>query len=65
MLIFTDFIAFKSTVVFSNVTGIIFGLESIRQVFIWLEINKLNIQSEYRKIGSFNQCVLVSHAHEY
>ena len=30
--IFTDFIAFK--VVFSDVTGIIFSLGSIRQVFI-------------------------------
>ena len=27
---------------------------------IWSGINKLNIQSEYRKIGSFNQHVLIS-----
>ena len=50
MSIFTDFIALE--VVFSNVTGIIFGLGSIRQVFISSGINKLNIQSQYRKIGS-------------
>ena len=60
---FSDFITFK--IVFSNATWIIFGLESIRQVYIWSEINKLIIQSEYRKIGSFNQRVLASHAHGY
>ena len=34
MLIFTDFIAFKSSLFKIIVTGIIFGLGSIRQVFI-------------------------------
>ena len=61
--IFTDFIASKSSLF--KCKGIIFGLGGIRQVFIWSGINKLNMQSEYRKIGSFNQHVLASHAHGY
>ena len=56
MSIFTDFIVFKS-IVFSYVTEIIFGLGSIRRVFTCSRINKLNNQSECKKIGSFNQRV--------
>ena len=37
---------------FLNVTEIIHGLGSIRRVWHCLGINELNIQSEYRKIGS-------------
>ena len=44
-------------VFFSTVTERIHGLGSARRVWILPGNNKLNIQSEYRKIGSFNQRV--------
>ena len=45
---FTDFIAFKSSL-FKCKRNIFFCLRSIRRVFILSGIDKLNIQSKYRR----------------